>query len=93
MYSTGRSPGLHPPPAAAAGVASAADVNTPCFPTCETPQEAIEIFDEMHEAGVLPGLMTYNTLIAGCVRAEHPNEALSVFKLMKERNIKRDQVQ
>lgn len=46
----------------------------------------------MHEAGVLPGLMTYNTLIAGCVRAEHPNEALSVFKLMKERNIKRDQV-
>lgn len=46
----------------------------------------------MHEAGVLPGLMTYNTLIAGCVRAEHPDEALSVFKLMQERNIKRDQV-
>lgn len=58
----------------------------------ETPQEAIEIFEEMHETGVLPGLMTYNTLIAGCVRAEHPNEALSVFKLMQERNIKRDQV-
>lgn len=55
------------------------------------PQEAIQIFEEMHEVGVSPGLMTYNTLIAGCVRAEHPTEALSVFKLMKERNIKRDQ--
>lgn len=46
----------------------------------------------MHADGVEPGLMTYNTLIAGCVRAEHPNEALSVFKMMEERNIKRDQV-
>lgn len=47
----------------------------------------------MREVGVLPGLMTYNTLIAGCVRAEHPQEALSVFNLMEEKNIRRDQVQ
>lgn len=46
----------------------------------------------MHEAGVTPGLMTYNSLIAGCVRAEHPNEALSVFHLMAQRGIKQDQV-
>lgn len=46
----------------------------------------------MHEAGVVPSLMTYNTLISGCVRAEAPNEALSVFNLMKEKRIKRDQV-
>lgn len=56
------------------------------------PQEATQIFEEMHEAGVVPSLMTYNTLIAGCVRAEAPNEALSVFNLMKEKHIKRDQV-
>lgn len=46
----------------------------------------------MNEAGVAPSLMTYNTLIAGCVRAQAPSEALSVFYLMKERGIKRDQV-
>lgn len=50
------------------------------------------MFEEMHADGIEPGLMTYNTLVAGCVRAEHPNEALSVFKMMEERNIKRDQV-
>lgn len=40
----------------------------------------------------MPSLMTYNTLISGCVRAEAPIEALSVFNLMKEKRIKRDQV-
>lgn len=50
------------------------------------------MFEEMHADGVEPCLMTYNTLIAGCVRAEHPDEAMSVFKMMEERNIKRDQV-
>lgn len=55
-------------------------------------QEAQSIFEEMHEAGVAPSLMSYNTLISGCVRAEAPNEALSVFSLMKEKGIKLDQV-
>ena len=56
------------------------------------PQEATKIVEEMHEAGVVPSLMTYNTLISGCVRAEAPNEALSVFNLMTEKRIRRDQV-
>ncbi|CAN0584334.1 unnamed protein product, partial [Ectocarpus sp. 12 AP-2014] len=47
--------------------------------------EAARIFEEMNEAGVAPSLMTYNTLISGCVRAQAPSEALSVFYLMKER--------
>lgn len=55
-------------------------------------QEATKIFEEMHDAGVVPSLMTYNTLMAGCVRAEAPNEAMAVFNLMKEKCIKRDQV-
>lgn len=46
----------------------------------------------MHDAGVMPSLMTYNTLISGCVRADAPGEALLVFNLMKEKRIKRDQV-
>lgn len=46
----------------------------------------------MHDAGVMPSLMTYNTLISGCVRADAPAEALLVFNLMKEKRIKRDQV-
>lgn len=57
-----------------------------------TSQEATKIFEEMQEAGVTPGLMSYNTLISGCVRAEAPNEALAVFNVMKEKGVKRDQV-
>lgn len=39
-----------------------------------------------------PALITYNTLISGCVRAEAPIEAMSVFSLMKQKRVKRDQV-
>lgn len=52
----------------------------------------MQIFEEMNDAGVVPGLVTYNTVIAACVRAERPDEALGVFRLMDERCIKRDQV-
>lgn len=55
-------------------------------------QEALELFEEMHEAGVEAGLMTYNTVIAACVRAENSPKAIEIFELMGEKGIQRDQV-
>lgn len=46
----------------------------------------------MPEAGVEQNMMTYNTVIAACVRAEHPAEALEVFRQMKEKQVNQDQV-
>lgn len=51
----------------------------------------MELFEEMHDAGVEAGLMTYNTVIAACVRAENAPKAMSIFDIMGEKGMKRDQ--
>lgn len=46
----------------------------------------------MHETGVEAGLMTHNTVIAACVRAQNPDKAMEVFAMIRERGLKPDQV-
>lgn len=64
----------------------------PTFPLLFSFQEALQLFEEMGEAGVDAGLMTHNTVIAACVRAQNPEKAMEVFATIREKGLKPDQV-
>lgn len=55
-------------------------------------QEALVLFDEMGRKRLKRDLVTFNTMISSCVRANKPEKALEVFGRMADEGIGRDQV-
>eukprot|EP01018_Ginkgo_biloba_P020986 Gb_14466 [translate_table: standard] len=64
-----------------------------CLVSSGRVETSIKLFEQMKEGGLNPDIVTYSTLLAGCVKTQHGySKALNLFEEFKRKGLKLDSV-